>query len=501
MKRRAFISVYDKASLEDFARNLVEKFDYEIVSMGETYELLKSAGIEVIDIKDFAGTPNVLSGKFNALTETILAGILQNTPDVEALNQVEKFAIKNFDMVVINMKPFEKIALSSGNIDDIVKQVDIVESTLLRAAAKNYKNVTVICDKVDYYVALNANDYGRMKLAAKAFKIVSNYDNAVCSILSDEIGEKPFKNITLEKICDMSHGENAHQKARMYKGDTMVAYEILNEKELSYNDILNLTEVTNIVSEFYDMNAVAIARHTKPCGVAFGKSIYEAYSKAFDCDPMSSYYGTVAFSNTVDIDTAKHVNSMSVEAVIAPDYDEKAKELLCENPDLKIVKLITPLKEYKKMYVEEIAVTPFAILIQDRNSSELNKEMFKVVTKEKPSADQVEDAIFGWKVAKYAKTNAALIVKNGKTLAISQGHTNTISAVESVLNMAADAANEAVLVSDCAISAEDCIYAAIQNRVGLIIQPGGTVKDSRLIELCDKYGMAMITTGIRNYTH
>src|SRR5574344_757145 len=501
MRRRAFISVYDKSSIEDFAKNLVAKFNYEIVAAGNTYKLLENAGIEVTDVANLTNAPAILSKEFNALNENILAGILANSSDSEELDELEKFAIKTFDMVIVNFQPFNEIETKTSNIDEIIKKIDIVGVTLIRAAAKNYKNVTVITDKIDYYLALNANDFGRLKLAAKALKVISDYDKTICSAMLNEIGEAPFKSFTLEKISDMTHGENHSQKTSIYKGPVMVDYEVEDNKELSYNAILNITEAINIVAEFYDVPSVSIVRHTKPCGVAVGKSIYEAYTKAFDCDPMSTYYGTVAFSKTVDIDTAKHLNSMAVEVIIAPDYDEEALELLKENSDLKIVHLKTPLKEYRQMQLEDIAVTPFGILIQDRNTSELDKDMFKVVTREKPTSEQIEDAIFGWKVAKYAKTNAAIVVRNLKTVAIGQGYTNTLVAIESVLNTAADMAKDAVLISDCAIPAEDCIYAAIQNRISLIIQPGGVVKDQKIIEMADKYGISMITTGIKNYTH
>lgn len=501
MRRRAFISVYDKSSIEDFAKNLVAKFNYEIVAAGNTYKLLENAGIEVTDVANLTNAPAILSKEFNALNENILAGILANSSDSEELDELEKFAIKTFDMVIVNFQPFNEIETKTSNIDEIIKKIDIVGVTLIRAAAKNYKNVTVITDKIDYYLALNANDFGRLKLAAKALQMVSDYDKAICSAMLTEIGEAPFKSYSLEKITDMSHGENHNQKASLYKGEKMVDYEVEDNKELSYNDILNITEAVNIVSEFYDMYTVSIVRHTKPCGVAIGKSTYEAYTKAFDCDPMSSYYGTVAFSKSVDLDTAKHLNSMAVEVIVAPEYDEKAMELLKENPEIKIITLKTPLLEYKTMQVEDLAMTPFGVLIQDKNSSELDRDMFKVVTTEKPTAAQIEDAVFGWKIAKYAKTNAAIVVKNLQTVAIGQGYTNTLVAIEGVLNTAADMAKDAVLVSDCAIPAEDCIYAAVQNRINLVIQPGGTVKDQKIIEMSDKYGLSMIMTGIKNYTH
>ncbi len=499
MKRRAFISVYDKVGLIDFARNLTEKFDYEIVAGGDTYELLHSAEIEVINLSEFSNTAGLLMNKFEALSETILAGILANSSDVRELDELEKLAIKSFDMVVVNVCPFEKIEEEYSNIDDIAKNIDIVGITLLRAASKNYRNVTVITDKVDYYVALNANEFGRLKLAVKAFNLTANYDRLVSSILAEQTGEKHFKSLNFEKLKDLKYGENPHQKGAIYKTERIANYEVLDGKELSFNDVLNVTEAANIVSEFFDVNAVSIIRHTKPCGVALGRSIYDAYTKAFDCDPISSFYGTVGFSKPVDEEVAKHLNSMAVEVIVAPDYTPTALELFKDNPDIKLVKLNTPLHEYRKLIEEDVIMTPFGALVQDSDLSELDKDTFKVVTKVKPTKEQIEDAIFAWKVAKFAKSNCAVIARDFKAAAIAQGQTNSIVAVEQALNYACDNSKEAVLASDSTIHAEDCIYSAVQGRISLIIQPGGSVKDQKIIETCDKYGIAMITTGIRNY--
>ena len=499
MKRRAFLSVYDKVGLIDFAKNLTEKFDYEIVAGGDTYELLRSAEIDVINLSEFSNTAGFLMKDYEALNETILAGILANSSDTREMNELERFAVKSFDMVVVNVCPFEKLVLENSNIDDVIKNIDIVGMTLLRAGAKNYRNVTVIIDKVDYYVALNANEFGRLKLAAKAFNFAANYDRAISSLLAEQTGEKPFKTLSFEKVRDLKYGENPHQKGAIYKTERMVDYEVLDGKELSFNDILNVTEAANIVSEFFDVNAVSIIRHTKPCGVALGRSIYDAYTKAFDCDPISSFYGTVGFSKTVDSEVAKHLNSMAVEVIVAPDYSKDAIEIFNDNPDIKLVKLNTPLKEYRQLAREDVIMSPFGALVQDSDSSELDKDMFKVVTREKPTKEQIEDAIFAWKVVKYAKTNSAVIARDFKTVAISQGQTNAIVAVEQALNYACDNSKEAVLASDATIHAEDCIYSAVQGRISLIIQPGGSVKDQKIIETCDKYGIAMITTGIRNY--
>ena len=501
MKRRAFISVYDKAGLIDFAKNLVDKFEYEIVAGGDTYELLKAADIEVINVSEFSNASALLSKDFDIINETILAGILSKHTDYNTLNEVEKLVIKSFDMVVVNICPFEKILFESGNIDEVINRIDIAGVAFLRAGAKNYKNVTVITDKVDYYVALNANDFGRLKLAVKAFNLTANYDRLICSKLAEQTGEKPFKTFSFEKIKDMQYGENPHQHGAIYKTDKMVDYEVINGRELSFNNILNVTEAANIVSEFYDVNCVSIIRHTKPCGVALGRSLYEAYTKAFDCDPVSSFYGVVGFSKPVDLEVAKHLNSMAVEVIVAPDYEEEAVKLFEDNSEIKLVKLNTSLKDYRRLTCEEVILTPFGALVQDRNSSELDKDKFEVVTREKPTPEQIEDAVFAWKVVKHAKTNSVVIARDFKTIAITQGQTNAISAVENALNYACDGSKEAVLASDSFLPAEDCIYSAVQARISLIIQPGGAIKDQKLIDLCDKYGIAMITTGIRNYRH
>lgn len=302
-----------------------------------------------------------------------------------------------------------------------------------------------------------------------------------------------------EKIKDLPYGENLHQQAALYKADNMLDYEMINDTELTFNNILDATVALNIVSEFYDVNCAAIIKHSMPCGVALGSSLYEAYKKAFDCDPISSFSGVAAFSKPITKEVAKHLNSMSVEVVIAPNYDKKVIDVFKDNDKIKLVKINTPLRKYKSKISEEIILTPFGVLIQDCNNSELDKELFKVVTKEKPTPEQIEDAVFAWKIAKYGKTNCAIIARDFKTTAISQGYTNSISAIEHALNYSCDNSKDAILVSDSVLTSEDTLYSAIQGRINLIIQPGGSTKDKKLIEICDKYGISMITTGIRNY--
>ncbi len=310
-----------------------------------------------------------------------------------------------------------------------------------------------------------------------------------------------MKQYTFSKINDLKYGENPHQPAALYSGMEMVDYEVLSGNELSYDNILNIYELSRIVSEFYDVNAVGIIKHQTYCGIALGRTTEEAYTKAFDCDPLSAFFGTIGFTHVLDYDTAKHINSMGVKALIAPDFEPEALKILQENPSIKLVKVNTPLKEIKHMCMEELTVTPFGVLIQEKNTSELRKDLFKVVTKVKPTVEQIEDAIFAWKAAKHCKTDAAVVAKDFATLGISQSETSSAAAIDEALRFACDRSKDAILATDSVIYSQDAIYAAIQGRISLIIQPGGSQKDKELISIADKYGIAMIMTGIRNQRH
>lgn len=310
-----------------------------------------------------------------------------------------------------------------------------------------------------------------------------------------------MKEYQFSELQDLKYGENPHQSASLCSYEGMVDYEVLFGKELSYDNILNLNEVTKILSEFYDVNAVVISKHKNYCGVALGQTIDEAYAKAFDCDPIGAFYGTIGFSKTVDLETAKHISSMGVKVIVAPDFEKEALSYLNENSSMKIVKLNTPLKNFKVICKEDIKITPFGVLIQDVNTKDLDKDLFKVVTKTKPTTEQIEDAIFAWKVVKYLNTDSAVVAKNFATLGISSNQSNSALAIEQSLNFACDGSKDAILATDGIIFSQDAIFAAAQGRISLIIQPGGSVKDKELIALADKYNIAMIMTGIRNHRY
>lgn len=299
-------------------------------------------------------------------------------------------------------------------------------------------------------------------------------------------------------IKDLNCGENLHQKAGLYDASKKAEYEILSEDDLTYINIININAALNCVSEFFDVNSVVFVKNGTPFAAALGKNIYDAYKKACDCDPVSAFSVNAAFSTTVDLATAQHINSLQAAVVAAPDFEPQAVKLLLKNAFTKIIKLKTPLKEYKQLLYEEIKTTPFGTLIQTPDKSELDKSMFKVVTTNKPTVEQVEDSVFAWKVAKHARSRCAVITKDFKTTAISQGQVNSVNAIEQALDFACDGSKDAVAAFDEPVTNLECIYAAAQGRISLIIQPGGTAKDKDIIKAANKYNIAMITTGITN---
>lgn len=313
-------------------------------------------------------------------------------------------------------------------------------------------------------------------------------------------------NDNYEKLFDaepiaLKYGENPHQKAFFYKTDDSANMENLSDVEISYNNMLDINCAVKVSAEFFDVNAAVIVKHNTPSGVALGKSLNEAYLKAFDTDPISTFGAAIAFSKPVDKEIAKHATSVCLDSVIAPDFEPEALEILKKNKDLRIIKLNTPLKEIRTMQEQEIHITPFGTLVQETDSKELDKDTFKVVTKTKPDTEMIEDMVFAWKIAKHVKTNAVVIAKDFKTLSIVGGQTSRIDAVETALNRACDGAKKAVIACDGFIPSIDSIQAAAQCRISGIIQTGGADKDKEIIACADKYEITMITTGIRHFKH
>ncbi len=494
--KRALISVFDKTGIVEFSKQLQDKFGCEIVSTGATSKLLNENGIKTTEVSQVTGVEEMLSGKVKTLHPSIFGGILADTENEKEAKEIAEKNIKAFEMVVVNLYPFEKVAAQNHDEQTLIENIDIGGVALLRAAAKNNKNVTVVSSPSQYDEILKnleensgkTTEELRTKLALTAFGVTSNYDRIISLELFSGEG-------------NLRYGENPHQKASLIEQDGNAKYEFLNGKELSYNNIIDMTAALNVVSEFYDVNCCAIVKHTTPCGVALGKTLNEAYMKAFDADPISAFGGIFAFSQTVDKEIAKHASSVFLEVIVAPDFTPEAVEILKTKKNLRIIKLITTLKEYKTLVQKEVRITPFGTLVQETDNKELDKDTFQVVTKKKPSAEMVEDMIFAWKVCKHVKSNAIVIAKDFKTLAVSGGQTSRIDAMEIALNKACDGAKDAVVASDGFFPAIDNVQAAAQCRIAGIIQPGGSIKDNEVISATDKYEMVMINTGVRHFKH
>lgn len=501
MKKRAYISVYDKTNIVELAKRLTQS-GWEIVSTGNTCKLLNDNGIKAIESSTITGFSELLGGKVKSLHPDIFAPILANE------NEQKELKYPPFSLVVVNLYPFEKYKGVNADIDTLLKNIDIGGVALLRAAAKNYKNVTVICDVNDYELDFdNIDEKTREELALKVYEHTSSYDYTIFEELSYNFGASnkeslpELKAIYLNKVSDLRYGENPHQKAALYSYDTQIDYEILNGKEMSYNNILDATAAVNIASEFYDVSACVIVKHTNPCGVALGKSTLDAWQKALDCDPLSAFGGIVAFTKEVDEEVAKCLTSMFLEIVIAPYYTDNAIEILKTKKNLRVIKINTDLKQYQNFVPQEVKLTPFGVLVQEKDTLELDPDKFKIVSKLKPTQEQIEDMVFAFKIAKHVKSNGIVVAKDLRTLGICGGQTSRVGAVEIAINRVCDSPKGAILASDGFFPAIDNIHLAAQNRIAAIIQPAGSIKDKEVIETADKMGLIMAATGIRHFRH
>ncbi len=513
MTNYALISVYNKDGLVEFVKTLTTKYDFKIVSTTSTAKYLCENNIECIKVEDITEFKEILNGKVKTLHPKIHASLLADPKQIEDLTQLNELNIEPFQMAVVNLYPFEEISKQTDDIDELVKNIDIGGVAIIRAAAKNFKNVTCVCDIKDYSEVLEdlqtnngQNSYQlNEKLAIKAFYNTGKYDSIINTKLANVFDDDKYLNLNIKKIKELRYGENPHQKADLYElpgfENEIVDYDVLNGKELSYNNYLDMTYALNIASEFYDVHCCTIVKHNIPCGVALGASSLDAYQKALDCDPISAFGGIVAFTKDVDINVAKHLKELFLEVIVAPKFDDDALEILQTKKNLRLIKLNTKFEVYKRIISKEIKITPFGTLVQNVDTKELDKDTFKVVTKTKPDSDVIEDLIFAWKIAKHVKSNAIVIAKDFKTLGIAGGNTSRVESCEIALNKACDGSKDAVLASDGFFPAIDNIQYAAQGRIKAIIQPGGSIKDKDVIETADKYNIAMVTTGLRHFKH
>lgn len=506
MIKRALISVSDKNGLVDFARKLYEK-GVEILSTGGTAKLLRDNGVDVLDVSEYTGQPEIMDGRVKTLHPKIHGGLLAVRDNKGHLEQADKQNIGLIDLVVVNLYPFaETIAKSGTTLEEAIEQIDIGGPSMLRSAAKNFKSVTVITDPADYETVWREMEATgdtlpetRRRLAEKVFEITSAYDGMIANYLN---GGKT-ETISLEKIQELRYGENPHQKAVFYKdsapykGASIAGAKVLQGKELSYNNIMDADAALAIVREFAEP-ATVFVKHANPCGVAVGSDLNEAFIHAYECDPKSAFGGIIAFNQTCTKDLAETISQNFFEVVIAPDYEDGALEAFKTKPNLRVISVgkITP--EAAGKTVRKVSG---GMLIQDADTRQITEKDLKVVTKRAPTEKEMKDLLFAWHVVKHVKSNAIVFAKNGMTVGIGAGQMSRVDAVEIAVKKAMKREDGSVMASDAFFPFPDSVEVAAAHEITAIIQPGGSIKDADIIAAADKAGMAMVFTGTRAFLH
>lgn len=512
MIKRALISVSNKKGIAEFAEQL-KNLDIEIISTGGTAKLLREADIKVKDVSEITGFPECLDGRVKTLHPVVHAGILAIRNKQEHMEILANLGIGTIDLVVINLYPFkETISKENVKLEETIENIDIGGPAMLRSAAKNYNDVTVVIDPMDYDAVVreienkgNTDIETRYNLALKAFEHTAHYDSLIANYLKTKTRKADMSSETLtltyEKIQDLRYGENPHQKAAFYREignnkGTLVNGEQLQGKELSFNNINDANGAIELLKEFEEPTVVAV-KHTNPCGVASGNGINHAWKKAYESDKISVFGGIIAANRVITEQTAKGMVEIFLEVIIAPDFTKEALEIFSGRKNLRLIKVEGMDSNHRQgLHIRKVQG---GILVQDENNS-LLKEI-KVATNTAPGEDEIEDLLFALRVVKHVKSNAIVIARNKQTLAIGPGQTSRIWALQNAIRNSAHPLKGSVLASDAYFPFRDCVDEAAKAGVSSIIQPGGSVKDAESIEACNEHGISMVLTGMRHFKH
>jgi len=511
MKKRAILSVFDKTGIVELAAFL-DANGYEIVSTGGTARALAEQGIKTVDISDITGFPECLDGRVKTLHPKVHAGILAMRSNSEHMATLSEFAIAPVDIVVINLYPF-KATIEKPNVTlaEAIENIDIGGPSMLRAAAKNWQDVAVVVDPADYSLLMTQiaaggiDEAAHFRLAAKVFEHTAYYDALIAEYLRSkaEIGYPKYLTLPFDKVQDLRYGENPHQSAVFYKeplsfGASIAGAKVLGGKELSFNNINDAAAALDILAEYGDTPAAVAVKHANPCGVGLGDSIYTAYSNAYSADPVSIFGGIVALNKQVDAATAKRMNELFLEVVLAPSYEAEALEILQSKKNLRILQIDA--LDASKAALDLKKVTG-GLLIQDKDTQLYTPEELVVVTEKAPTEQEMADLLFAWRVVKHTKSNGIVLAKNSMTVGIGPGQTNRITALDLAVRYADERVAGSVLASDAFFPFGDCVELAKKSGITAIIQPGGSIRDQESIDLCNKYGISMVFTKMRHFKH
>jgi phosphoribosylaminoimidazolecarboxamide formyltransferase/IMP cyclohydrolase len=514
--KNALISVSDKTGIVEFAQKL-SSLGVEILSTGGTADLLKKNGVPVRLVSDYTGFPEMMDGRVKTLHPKVHGGILGRRDIKEHMQSMSEHGIETIDLVVVNLYPFEKtIAKKDCTFDEAVENIDIGGPAMVRSAAKNFNDVTVIVDPKNYDAVLNemqANAGGvtlttRKRLSREAFTHTARYDAMIAQYLSNQDeDETSFPKIfqqNFEKMQDLRYGENPHQSASLYRHSSagpadIVSARKLQGKELSFNNILDLNAAWELVTEF-ESNAAVIIKHTNPSGVALHENQLQAFIRARETDPSSAFGGILSFNRPLEEEVAKEILKNFVEAIIAPGFSEKAVELLAAKKNIRLMEMpaIGSARSEKRVDTKRIGG---GLLVQDLDTVTHDPATLKVVTEKQPTEQEMDDLKFAWVVAKQVKSNAIIYARNQETIGMGAGQMSRVDSARLAVEKAQKPLQGSVMASDAFFPFRDSVDAAAKSGVSAIIQPGGSIRDEEVIQAANEHKIAMVFTGIRHFKH
>ena len=505
MNKLAVLSVSDKSNIVELAKSLTD-LEYQIIATGNTAKLLSSNGINVTEVSNLTGFPEIFDGRVKTLHPKILGGILFRRDNETDRKEAEQNNISAIDIVCVNLYPFVKTAENpDSDLDTIIENIDIGGPTLIRAAAKNYKYVSVLTDPSQYPGLIDRlkkgdiNDETRKNLAVEAFAHTAYYDTYISKFLEEKFSHPTSHfSINLIKEKELRYGENPHQKAALY-GNFHSYFDVFHGKELSYNNINDLVAAVELVEDLGN-NTCAIIKHMNAAGAARGKDPVDAYQKALKCDPVSAFGGIVTFSSTVDEKVAELLNDIFLEIICAPDYTNGAVEILTKKKNRRLLKQLKSVRESKINFRN----IPGGAIVQDTDNITLDESSLKTVTTKEPTKSELEDLYFAWIVAKHTKSNAIVFVKDTATLGVGGGQMSRLDSAKIAAMKAKEYGlelNGSVAASDAFFPFPDTLLEIIKCGITSVIQPGGSVRDNEVIKAANQNNISMVFTGIRHFKH